>query len=84
MTCYGSAVLHAVVVTTQYEQHRHLSLLPDDDTLVFAIPMHVAISVITDGKDVWWEFPHFMTFVHLDLLCSVDGQDLIRIDSHQN
>ena len=69
---------------TEKERQGDISLVPDDDTLVFAIPMHVAISIIADGKNVWWELPHFMTFVHLNLLCSVDWKDLIRIDSNQN
>jgi len=46
--------------------------------------MHVTISIISDSKYVWRKFAHFVTFVHLNLLCSVDWQNLIWIDCHQN
>jgi len=57
---------------------------PDNDALVLAIPMHVAISIVTDGKYVWREFTHLMTLVHLYLLGGVDRQNLIWIYCDQD
>ena len=42
------------------------------------------IGIVPDSKNVWRQHAHFMTLVHLNLLCGVDWQNLIRIDCHQN
>ena len=57
---------------------------PDDDTLILAVSFHVCVGVVTDGKDVWRHFPDLLVSVGLDLLCRVDGQQLVGVDGHQD
>lgn len=42
---------------------------------------HVAVSTITDGKDMRWKFSTSLAFVQLDDTGSVDRVSLVGIDS---
>lgn len=74
------------VWTVQRNRHTHLQceLLPDDTTLVAVVPLHVEVAVVSDGKDVGRHFPDLLVGVQADLVGCVDGQQLIRVDGHQD
>ena len=56
----------------------------DDDALVLARPLHQAVAVVPNGEDVRRQLPDLLLPVELDLLAGVDGQDLVRVHSHQD
>ena len=60
------------------------SFLPDDATLVPVVPLHVEVTVVGDGKDVWRHFTNLLVGVEADLVGCVDGQQLVGIDGHQD
>ena len=59
-------------------------LSTDDDTLVLPRPLHQGVAVVPDGEDVRGQLAYLPLPVQLDLLAGVDGQDLVRIHSHQD
>lgn len=59
-------------------------LARDNDTLILAISFHMGVRIISDRKDMRRKFAYLTFFVQLDLVGGIDGQDLIRINSHQN
>ena len=52
--------------------------------LYLARPLHQAVAVVPDGEDVRGQLPDLLLPVELDLLAGVDGQDLVRVHSHQD
>jgi len=60
------------------------SFLPDDAALVPVVPLHVEVTVVSDSKDVWRHFTNLLVGVEADLVGRVDGQQLIRVDGHQD
>lgn len=59
-------------------------LTGDDDALVLAIATHVRVRVVPDGEDVRRKLADLALLVQLDLVCGVDGQDLVRVDRDQD
>ena len=57
---------------------------PDDNTLVVLVAFHVAVAIVCNGKNMWWQFPNLFVSVSINLFCGVDIQDLIGIHSHKN
>ncbi len=60
------------------------SFLPDDTTLVTVVPLHVEVTVVSNGKDVRRHFANLLVGVQADLISCVDGQQLVRVDGHQD
>ena len=60
------------------------SVLPDDAALVAVVPLHVEVTVVSDGKDVGRHFSDLLVGVEADLVGRVDGQQLVRVDGHQD
>lgn len=58
--------------------------LPDDAALVTVVPLHVEVTVVSDGEDVGRHFTDLLVGVEADLVGRVDGQHLVRVDSHQD
>lgn len=58
--------------------------LPDYAALVSVVPLHVEVTIVGDGKDVRWHFPDLLVGVEADLIGGVDGQQLVRVDGHQD
>lgn len=50
-----------------------MTVLPDDTTLVTIVPLHVEVTVVSDGKDVRWHLPDLLVGVEADLVSCVDG-----------
>ena len=46
--------------------------IPDNNTLVVLISLHVVVGVVGDGEDVRWELPDLLVSVQLDLFGCVD------------
>ncbi len=57
---------------------------PDDAALVLVVPLHVEVTVVCDGKDVRRHLANLLVGVQADLVCSVDGQQLVRIHCDQD
>lgn len=55
---------------------------PYDTTLVFVVALHVEVTVVSDGKDVWRHLSDLLIGVEANLVCRIDGQQLIRVYSH--
>ena len=55
---------------------------PDDDALVEFKSLHVVVAAVPDGEDVGRQFADFLAFVQLDLLDSVNGEDLVGVDCY--
>ena len=61
------------------------STLPADDaTLVPLSSLHEVVCIVSDGKDVRRSFADLLVFIAVDVLLIIDGQQLVRIDSHKN
>lgn len=60
------------------------SFPPDDTALVAVVPLHVEVTVVSNGEDVWRHFANLLVGVEADLVGRVDGQQLIRVDGHQD
>lgn len=58
--------------------------IPDHNALVLSEALHVVIAGVSDGKDVWGQLSDLLTAIKLDLVHSVDGQNLVGVDSHQD
>ena len=43
---------------------------------------HVSVRIVCNGKDVWRHFSPSLSFVHANNLFSVDGETVVRVDSH--
>ena len=61
-----------------------VGLEPDDDALILAVALHLRVAVVADGEDVRRQFADLALLVEFDLVGRVDGQDLVRVDSHQD
>lgn len=46
---------------------------PDDAALVPVIPLHVKVTVVSNGKDVRWHLSDLLVGVKANLVSSVDG-----------
>jgi len=60
------------------------SLPPDDAALVAVVPLHVEVTVVSDGEDVGRQFADLLVGVEANLVGRVDGQQLVRVDGHQD
>lgn len=58
--------------------------LPDYTALVTVIPLHVKVTVVGDGKDMRRHFTYLLVSIEADLITCVDGQKLVRVDSHED
>lgn len=58
--------------------------LPNDRALIFLIPHHVEITIISNGKDMRRQFPNPLVAVELDLFHGIQRQHLIWIDGYKN
>lgn len=58
--------------------------LPDDTTLVTVVPLHVEVTVVSDGKNMRRQFTNLLIGVLSNLVCCVDRQQLVRVHSHQD
>lgn len=56
--------------------------IPDDTTLVTVVPLHVEVTVVSNGEYMGWQFSNLLVGIQADLLSSVDGQQLVRVDGH--
>lgn len=75
------------VILSQFEKFNITSMLlefilPDNNTLVVAISLHVSISIISDSKYVGWKFSNFFILVKFYLLRRIYGKNLIWIYSY--
>lgn len=59
-------------------------VLPDDAALVAVVPLHVEVTVVSNGKNVWRQFTNLLVGVLSNLVRRVDRQQLIRVHSHQD
>ena len=57
---------------------------PDNDALILTKAFHLSVAIIAYGEDVRRQFADFPLPVHFNLLGRVNGQNLVRIDGHQN
>lgn len=57
---------------------------PDDAALVAVVSLHVEVTVVSDGEDVRRHFSDLFVGVEADLVGGVDGQQLVRVDGHQD
>lgn len=57
-------------------------LAADDDALVLAVAAHVRVRIVADREDVRRQLADLALFVQLDLVRSVDRQDLVRVHRH--
>lgn len=57
---------------------------PDDAALVLVVALHVEVTVVGDGEDVWRHLSDLLVGVQADLVGRVDGQQLVGIDGHQD
>lgn len=60
------------------------SFKPDDAALVTVVPLHVEVAVVCDGEYVGGHFTDLLVGVEADLVSSVDWQQLVRVDGHQD
>lgn len=67
-----------------YFTKARVDTLPNDDTLILSITVHMGVTVVTDGKYVRWKLANFTILVKFDLLGRVDWKYLIGIDSHED
>lgn len=58
--------------------------LPDDTTLVTVVPLHVEVTVVSNGKNMWRQFTNLLIGVLSNLVGCVDRQQLIGVHSHQD
>lgn len=58
--------------------------VPDNATLVLVITLHIEVAVVCDGKDVRRHLSYLLIGVETDLVCCVDGQQLVRVHCHQD
>lgn len=58
--------------------------LPDDTTLVTVVPLHVEVTVVSDGKNMRRQFTNLLIGVLSNLVRCVDRQQLVRVHSHQD
>lgn len=56
---------------------------PDDAALVLVIPLHVKVTVVSNGKDMRRHLSNLLVGVQADLVSCVDGQKLIWVHCHQ-
>lgn len=56
---------------------------PDDAALVLVVPLHVEVTVVCDGKYVRRHLADLLIGVEADLVWSIDGQQLVRVDCYQ-
>lgn len=61
-----------------------MQYIPDNATLVLVVTLHIEVTVVCDGKDVRWHLPYLLVGVEADLVCSIDGQQLIWVHCHQD
>jgi hypothetical protein len=61
-----------------------IPVLPDNDTLVLRVPLHVVVSVVRYSEYVRRQFTDLFVTIQLNLFGGVDGKDLVWIDCHQN
>ena len=80
---YGGEILQDELGALRLARPR---LSADDDALVLPRPLHqgVAVVVVPDGKDVRGQLPDLLLPVELDLLAGLDGENLVRVNCHQN
>ena len=55
-----------------------------DHTLIFLSSLHEVVSIVSCGKNVGRFFSNLLVFVAIDVSLIVDGEELVRIDGHQN
>lgn len=60
------------------------SLLPDDHTLTIVVDEHVAVHVVCNGVDVWWDLVGRRPLVQFDLLLTEVGQLLEGVHGYQH
>lgn len=60
------------------------SFLPDDTALVTVVPLHVEVTVVSNGKDMGRHFTNLLVGVEANLVSCVDGQQLVRVHGHQD
>ena len=70
--------------THEYSSMGTAGSLPDNNTLVLFVSLHVIVRIVSDGENVWRQFTDLLFFVQLNLFSSVDRQNLVRIDCHKN
>lgn len=58
--------------------------LPDDTALVTVVPLHVEVTIVSDGKNMGRQFTNFLISVVSNLVSCVNGQQLVRVNSHQD
>lgn len=58
--------------------------LPDDAALVLVVSLHVEVTVVSDGKYVRRHLADLPVGVEADLVGSVNRQQLVRIDRHED
>lgn len=59
-------------------------LSPDDATLVLVVTLHVEVTVVGDGEYVRRHLADLLVGVEADLVRSVDGEQLVGVDRHQD
>ena len=67
-----------VLVTRRYP------VSPNDDTLITLSALHEVVRIVGDGKDVRRQLADLLVLVAFDVLLTVDGEDLVRVDGHQD
>lgn len=65
-------------------QWPQIFFLPDDAALVTVVPLHVEVTVVSDGKNMWRQFTNLLVGVLSNLVRCVNGQQLIGVHSHQD
>ncbi len=60
------------------------TLSTDDHTLVPLTTLHEVVGIVSNGEDVWRLLPQFFILVSVDVSLVVDGEQLIRVDGHQD
>lgn len=57
---------------------------PDDAALVLVVTLHVEVTVVGDGEYVRRHLTNLLVGVEADLVRGVDGEQLVRVDRHQD
>lgn len=57
---------------------------PDDAALVLVVALHVEVAVVGDGEYVRRHLSDLLVGVEADLVRSVDGEQLVGVDRHQD
>ena len=57
---------------------------PYNAALVLLVSLHVEVAVVCDGEDVRRQLADLLVGVQADLVGGVDGQQLVRVDGHQD